>query len=207
VFSIARRNETRCSTRCDGIHQELHGSKTTTTQPASMQQQVGGPSALVRVVFHVSGFCHSFPLEAWTGFAKQRQSRCAGSLAAEAPGLVRLALPHNARRHGAAPTLQMRFLSYQRRMALSTPRINSRGCRQPCTALVFLLAELRPEFYLFLGRRSEVSGRLQISSSVPGFSASKSRAGAKFHSRSPEKSGQENPKHRRHAQASCRPVT
>ena len=31
-------------------------------------------------------------------------------------------------------------------MAFSTPRINSRGCRQPCICTGFLLAEPRPEF-------------------------------------------------------------
>src|SRR6266851_3577731 len=33
-------------------------------------------------------------------------------------------------------------------MALSTPRINSRGCRQPCTGIGFLLAELRLRVFL-----------------------------------------------------------
>ena len=33
-------------------------------------------------------------------------------------------------------------------MALSTPRINSRGCRQPCTCSGFLLAESRTRVFL-----------------------------------------------------------
>src|SRR5260370_5925146 len=33
-------------------------------------------------------------------------------------------------------------------MALSTPRINSRGCRQPCTDIGFLLGESRPRVLL-----------------------------------------------------------
>src|SRR5260370_41065061 len=33
-------------------------------------------------------------------------------------------------------------------MALSTPRINSLGCRQPCTGIGFLLAESTPRVFL-----------------------------------------------------------
>ena len=73
-------------------------------------------------------------------------------------------------------------------MALSTPRINSRGCRQPCTGIGFLLGGIETaSFAYFFVRRSKVRRRFEVRSSVPGFSASNPEQSRKFHSRSRER--------------------
>jgi hypothetical protein len=67
-------------------------------------------SALVQDASTASRFCHRFALEAedWIREVTAKIVE-AENLAAEVLCLVRLALPHNARRHGVAPTLQMRL--------------------------------------------------------------------------------------------------
>src|SRR5437660_8812564 len=112
-FRSHAENETMCSIRCDAHPPRRLRRDRRPPRPNRLHAAAGRlSSALVRVVSTVSGFCHRFALEAvdWIREVKAKIA-VAESLAAEAPCLVRLALPRNARRRGFAPTLQMRFPS------------------------------------------------------------------------------------------------
>src|SRR6202007_519525 len=84
--------------------------------------------ALVRAASTVSRFCHRFALEAvdWIREAKAKIA-VAEFLVAEVPCLVRLALPRTARRHGFAPTLQMRFVFLSKREWPDRPHASIRA--------------------------------------------------------------------------------
>ncbi len=110
-------NETRSSTRC-GVHPPRRFRRDRRPPRPIRRCAAAGPlsSALVRAVATASRFCHRFALEAVDRIREAKAKiAVAESLAAEAPCLVRLALPRNARVRGFAPTLQMRFVFLSKR--------------------------------------------------------------------------------------------
>src|SRR5467141_3200484 len=104
-------NETMCSSRCDA-HPPRRVRRDRKQQRPILRRATAGRlfSALVRDASTASRFCHRFALEAedWIREVTAKIVE-AENLAAEVLCLVRLALPHNSRRHGVAPTLQMRL--------------------------------------------------------------------------------------------------
>jgi hypothetical protein len=109
-------------------------------------------STLVRVVSTVSGFCHRFALEAvdWIREAKAKIA-VAESLAAEAPCLVRLALPRNVRRRGFAPTPRMGFVFLSKREWPDRPHASIRAdAANHVLALASCSRNRDREFFLFL---------------------------------------------------------
>src|SRR6266446_2652479 len=105
-------NETMCSTRCD-VHPPRRFHRDRRQQRPILRRATAGRlfSALVQDASTASRFCHRFALEAEDWIREVTAKTAVGeNHAAEAPCLVRLALPRNARRRGFAPTLQMRFV-------------------------------------------------------------------------------------------------
>src|SRR6266404_7649875 len=104
-------NETMCSTRCD-VHPPRRFHRDRRQQRPILRRATAGRlfSALVQDASTASRFCHRFALEGedWIREVTAKIVE-AENLVAEVLCLVRLALPHNARRHGVAPTLQMRL--------------------------------------------------------------------------------------------------
>src|SRR6266567_79933 len=111
-FRSHAENETMCSIRCDAHPPRRFRRDRRPPRPNRLHAAAGRlSSALVRVVSTVSGFCHRFALGAQDWIREVTAKIVVGeNHAAEAPCLVRLALPRNARRRGFAPTLQMRFV-------------------------------------------------------------------------------------------------
>src|SRR6266404_3335370 len=102
-------NETRCSTRCD-VHPPRRLHRDRRPQRPILRRATTGRlfSALVRDASTASRFCHQFALEAEDWIREVTAKIVVGeNHAAEAPCLVRLALPRNARRRGFASTRQM----------------------------------------------------------------------------------------------------
>src|SRR5216684_1180601 len=104
-------NETMSSTRCD-VHPPRRFHRDRRPPRPILRRATAGRlfSALVRDASTASRFCHRFALDAedWIREVTAKIVE-AENLAAEVLCLVRLALPHNARRRGFAPTLQMRL--------------------------------------------------------------------------------------------------
>jgi len=120
VFSIARRNETMCSTRCDA-HPPRRSAEIEITTPNRLRAAAGLlSSALVRVVSTVSGFFHRFALEAEMDSRSDGNNRCGENHAAELPSRSTCS-PAQRATTWIAPTLQMRLFSYQRGNGLIDP--------------------------------------------------------------------------------------
>src|SRR6266852_9460969 len=102
-------NETMCSTRCD-VHPPRRFHRDRRPPHPILRRATAGRlfSALVRDASTASRFCRRFAPGAVVDWIREATAKIveAENLVAEAPCLVRLALPHNARRHGAALTRQ-----------------------------------------------------------------------------------------------------
>src|SRR5713101_8403939 len=110
-------NETMYSTRCD-VHPPRRFHRHRRQQHPILRRAIAGRlfSALVQDASTASRFYHRFALEAEDWIREVTAKIVVGeNHAAEAPCLVRLALPRNARRRGFAPTLQMRFAFLSKR--------------------------------------------------------------------------------------------
>src|SRR6266481_488595 len=110
-------NETTCSTRCD-VHPPRRFHRDRRPPRPILRRATAGQlfSVLVRDASTASRFCHRFALDAEDWIREVTAKSVVGeNHAAEAPCLVRLALPRNARRRGFAPTLQMRFVFLSKR--------------------------------------------------------------------------------------------
>src|SRR6266566_4787373 len=108
-FRSHAENETMCSTRCDAHPPRRFHRDRRLLHPILRRATAGRLfSALVRDASTASRFCHQFALEAEDWIREVTAKIVVGeNHAAEAPCLVRLALPRNARRRGFASTLQM----------------------------------------------------------------------------------------------------
>ena len=110
-------NETMCSTRCD-VHPPRRFHRDRRPPRPILRRATAGQlsSVLVRDASTASRFCHRFALGAEDWIREVTAKSVVGeNHAAEAPCLVRLALPCNARRRGFAPTRQMRFAFLSKR--------------------------------------------------------------------------------------------
>src|SRR5438552_2140107 len=108
-FRSHAENETTCSTRCDAHPPRRFRRDRRPPRPNPLHAAAGRLfSALVRDASTASRFCHQFALGAQDWIREVTAKIVVGeNHAAEAPCLVRLALPRNARRRGFASTLQM----------------------------------------------------------------------------------------------------
>src|SRR6266403_2184640 len=98
-------NETRCSTRCDAHPPRRFRRDRRPPHPIRRCAAAGRlSSALVRAASTASRFCHQFAVEAEDWIREVTAKIVVGeNHAVEAPCLVRLALPRNARRRVFVP--------------------------------------------------------------------------------------------------------